>query len=384
MNILPHPSITVGAGSIGGLAKVLSNLAVRRLLVVTDRGIIMAGIYEKVKTIIETTGTEILLVSDVQPDPSLKLVQKIAGVARAAGADAVLGLGGGSSIDSAKVAAALCTNPGQINDYIGTDLLEKPSLPIIAVPTTAGTGSEVTHIAILSDEEEEVKKGLVSVRIMPAFAFLDPELTVGLPPLITASTGMDALCHAVEAYTSVHAGEYSDALALRAMELLSRNIETAFNDGSDLRARENMLTGSLFAGMAFANAGVTAVHAFAYPLGGMFHVPHGLANSLMLPTVLKFNTRGSEERFIRIGKAIAPVPAGGRGCEPDAETAVKRVEELSRNLKLPRNLAAAGIPREAIGTMAKAVVQITRLLSNNPRQIGLDDAVAIYTEAFDR
>jgi alcohol dehydrogenase class IV len=219
-----------------------------------------------------------------------------------------------------------------------------------------------------------VKKGLVSVRLIPRFACLDPELTLGLPPAITATTGMDALCHAIESFSSVNANPYSEALSLRAVELLNGHILEAFRNGSDVLAREKMLLGSFLAGIAFANAGVTAVHAFAYPLGGMFHVAHGLANSLMLPAILRFNLGCARERFESIGRLM-----GGA-----ADAVVERVEQLLETLRLPRNLAAIGIPEEALEPMSQAVVQITRLLNNNPRKVTLEDARAIYREAFSR
>jgi alcohol dehydrogenase class IV len=276
------------------------------------------------------------------------------------------------------MAAALAFNRRDIDEYLGGAAFEQPVLPILAVPTTAGTGSEATHIAILSDEAAQVKKGLVSVRIMPRFAFLDPELTLALPPAITAVTAMDALCHAIESYTSINANEYTEALSLRAVELLDQNILEAFRHGRNAKAREKMLLGSFLAGVAFANAGVAAVHAFAYPLGGMFHVAHGLANSLMMPTILRFNSSACAERYARIGQVFT----GGR--EATAESVVQRVEELSRFLELPPNLAAIGIPRDALEPMSQAVVLITRLLNNNPRKVSLEDARAIYREAFSR
>ncbi len=265
-----------------------------------------------------------------------------------------------------------------MHDIVGTDLLAADPLLLIAVPTTAGTGSEATHIAILTDEEAELKKSVVSSKILPRFAFLDPDLTIGLPPAITAATGMDALCHAIESYTSVNATAYSEALSLQAIGLLSANITTVFEDGGNVEARENMLFGSLIAGIAFANAGVTAVHAFAYPLGGMYHVAHGLANALMLPTIMKFNICASRQRFADVGRALADCK------EPTADAAVARVEELSQQLRLPRNLAAIGIPKDSLFKMAEGAVQNTRLLKNNPRAISLQEAQGLYEEAYSR
>lgn len=378
MRVLPMPDSIIGSGALRQIPDVIRGLGARKVMVVTDAGLVKAGLYDKVRELLATAGVQIQLCDRVQSDPSIALVESIAQEARGGHLQAVIGLGGGSSIDAAKIAAALVTNSRSVNDYLGGAALENDPLPIIAVPTTAGTGSEATHIAILSDEAAQLKKGLVSAKIMPRYAFLDPDVTLGLPPSITAATGMDALCHAIESFTSLNANEYSEVLSLKAIELLNANIVEAFQNGANVQAREKMLLGSFLAGVAFANAGVTAVHAFAYPLGGMFHVAHGLANSLMLPTILRFNASASSERFGRIGQVISSNQKG------TAETVITRVEELSQVLRLPKNLAAVGIPGDALETMAQAVMQITRLLNNNPRKITLDDARALYQEAFRR
>jgi len=378
MNIWPVPQVKIGENSIQEIPAALDSLSAEKVMVVTDPGIIKVGIYAKIEKVLKDAGKEVILVDDVKPDPSMQLVDSIADKARTSGAQAVIGLGGGSSIDSAKVAAALVGNDGSIKDYIGVGLLPKPGLPILAVPTTAGTGSEVTYLSILSDLENETKKGFGSAFIMPRFAFLDPVLTVGLPPHITAPTGMDALCHCVEAYTSANANPYSDALAVKAIEIIGANIRTAFNNGTDLKARENMLLGSLMAGIAFANAGVTAVHAFAYPLGGMFHVPHGLANSLMLPVIIKFNASAMKDRFGH----VAELMTGRKGTT--WQDCIAEVEKLSEDVKLPRNLKAIDIPEDAIKPMSVSVMDQTRLLVNNPREVTQADAFDIYTEAYNR
>jgi alcohol dehydrogenase class IV len=376
MRVLPTPDCLIGSGVIKQIPGALRDLGARKVMVVTDPGVVKAGIYATVQEVLDANGVKIALHDRVQPDPSTTFVDSVAEEARQAEADAVIGLGGGSSLDTAKMAAALAVNRRPVADYLAGAPLAEDVLPIVAVPTTAGTGSEATPIAVLSDEEAQVKKGFVSAKIMPKYAFLDPDLTLGLPPAGTAVTGMDALCHAIESYLSVNANPYTEALSLRAIELLNANIVEAFRNGKSLPAREKMLLGSFLAGVAFANAGVAAVHAFAYPLGGMFHVAHGLANALMLPGILAFNRSSCEERFERIGRAMAE--------NGTADTVVSRIEDLSRVLLLPRNLAAIGIPAESLEAMAQAVVQIERLLKNNPRKVTLDDARSIYREAHSR
>ena len=378
MNIWPVPQVKLGENSIKEIPAALDSLGADKVMVVTDQGIIKVGIYSKVEKILKDAGKDVVLVDDVKPDPSMQLVDAIAEKARHSGAQAVIGLGGGSSMDSAKVAAALVGNEGSIKDHLGVGLLPKPGLPILAIPTTAGTGSEATYLSILSDLENETKKGFGTPYIIPKFAFLDPTLTTGLPPQITAPTGMDALCHCVEAYTSANANDYSDAMAVKAIELISQNIRTAYSIGTDMKARENMLLGSFLAGIAFANAGVTAVHAFAYPLGGMFHVPHGMANSLMLPVIIKFNASAMKDRFGH----VAELMTGKEGA--DWQDCINEIEQLCADVKLPRNLKAIDIPESAIKPMSVSVMDQTRLLVNNPREVTQEDAFEIYTEAWNR
>jgi alcohol dehydrogenase class IV len=249
------------------------------------------------------------------------------------------------------------------------------------VPTTAGTGSEVTPIAILSDEGEKLKKGIISPYLFPSVAILDPELTLGLPPNITASTGMDALIHAIEAYTSVNATDMTDILAFRAMELLYQNIRTAYANGNNLLARSSMMEGSLLAGMAFANAGVTAVHAFAYPIGAEFHIPHGVANTLMLPHVMRFNLLGNLPKFAEISEAFDLSTESFDGLRA-AEMFVEAIERLAEDLRVPRHLAEFGVTEGDISRLAEGVMKVTRLLANNPRTLTLEDAKEIYKRAL--
>jgi len=376
--IWPLPTVKAGVGSIQEIKKVLAELNAKKVLIVTDKGIIAAGLYDRLKAVLADADVESICIDEVKPDPSIQLVDDIATKARLEKVDAVIGIGGGSSIDSAKVAAALSKSVGSIRDYMGVGLLKSPGLPIIAIPTTAGTGSEVTYLSILSDLEHETKKAFGSHHIIPKYAILDPELTIGLPKGITAATGIDALCHAVESYTSKNANTYTDTLALKAVELIGSNLLTAYNDPKNTEARMNMLLGSYLAGISFANAGVTAVHAFAYPLGGMFHVPHGMANSLMLPTIIKYNASSKKGRFATIAsKLTGKKDATWQMC-------IEEIERLSKDLNMPKNLREYGIPESAIQPMSISVMDQTRLLVNNPREITQKDAFEIYTEAFSR
>lgn len=353
----------------------------KKVLVITDQGVIQAGLLEIVRKSLLDSNIPFVIFDGVEPDPRIEVVEKSVEKAKKEGIDLIIGFGGGSSLDIAKVTSILLTNPGNINGFFGIDLVPNPGIPIILIPTTAGTGSEVTPIAILSDTREKLKKGIVSPFLFPEAAIIDPGLTIGLPPSVTAFTGMDALTHAIESYYSINATDLSDLFAFRAMELISKNIRIAYANGENLAARSNMMEGSLLAGIAFANAGVGAVHAFAYPLGGEFHLAHGLANTLMLPYVMRFNILGCPEKFVQMAKTFGE-KVETLSVLDGAETAVKFVERLSDDIRVPRRLRDVGIPESAIPRLAEAAMKVTRLLANNPRKITLEDAVAIYQSAY--
>jgi alcohol dehydrogenase class IV len=262
----------MGPGALNQLADEVRALKANKVLIVTDLGLIDAGLVEQVQAVLEKSGIKYAVFGEVEADPRYEIVADCVEMIHREKADFIIGFGGGSPIDIAKVSAIMATNEGLIMEYFGIDLVPKSGFPTIIIPATAGTGSEVTPIAILSDHTEKLKKGIVSQHLFPSAALLDPELTLGLPADVTAATGMDALFHAVESFTSKNATTISGMLARQAMQLIAKNIRTAYADGSNLEARSNMLEGSLLAGMAFCTAGVTAVHAFAYPIGD--RVPH--------------------------------------------------------------------------------------------------------------
>jgi alcohol dehydrogenase class IV len=375
------PRILMGPGAIDSLGEEVRSLGAEKVLFVTDKGIKEAGLIESAVKILEKNKIEYAIFDDVEPDPRYEIVSSCVEMVNKEKPELLIGFGGGSPMDIAKVTAIMATNKGSIADYFGVDLVPIPGLKTLMIPTTAGTGSEVTPIAILSDEGEKLKKGIVSPYLFPSAALLDPELTLGLPPHITASTGMDALIHAIEAFTSVNATGISDMFAYRALELLHENIRTVYSDGKNLAARSSMLEGSLLAGIAFANAGVTAVHAFAYPIGAEFHIPHGVANTLMLPYVMRFNLSGNAPKFAEIARAFS-IPTNGMDTEAAAEKAVETIEKLADDLKVPKHLAEFGIQEQDIPALAEGVMKVTRLLANNPREIELQDAVDIYKQAL--
>lgn len=375
------PRIVMGPGAVSQTGQEVLALSAQRALVVTDSGIVAAGILDMVTDSLKDAGVAYEVFSDVAPDPRYETVSACLKSMGAFKPDAVIGLGGGSAIDIAKCSALMLGNSGTIADYMGVDLVPKAGVPSIIIPTTAGTGSEVTPIAILSDENEKLKKGVVSQHLFPRTALLDPELTVGLPQSVTAATGMDALIHAIESFTSVNASCMSDMLAVRAIQLIYGSIRTAYAQGGNIQARSHMMEGSLLAGMAFANAGVTAVHAFAYPIGAEFHIPHGVANSIMLPPVMEFNMLGNLDKFARMAEIFGE-PTEGKNVREKAQAMVDALHTLSQDLKIPAHLSEFGVKEKDIPDLAAGVMKVTRLLDNNPRQLTQADAEAIYRKTL--
>ena len=375
------PRILMGRGALAQTAAEVNRLKARRVLIVTDKGLVAAGVASRLEAVLTGAGIAWIRFDSVEPDPRFEIAVQAAELAKKEQADLVIGLGGGSPLDIAKVCAILATNTKPVSELFGIDMVPEAGLMTLLIPTTAGTGSEVTPIAILSDEHEKLKKGIVSPRLFPAAAILDPDLTVGMPPGVTAATGLDALIHAVEAFTSKNANSISDVLARQAMKLVFENIRKAYANGEDIEARANMLEGSLLAGMAFANAGVTAVHAFAYPIGAEFHIPHGVANSIMLPPVMEFNMLGNLEKFAAMAEIFGE-PVAGLNQRERARRMIQALRELGEDLRIPRHLREFGVGEHHIPALAQGVMKVTRLLANNPRRITLADAEAIYREVL--
>ncbi len=373
--------IVMGAGSLNKLSEEVKRLGGKKVMIITDPGIVNAGMINGIESMLTSSSLEWKLFDSVEPDPKYELAIEAAKAVKDAGADSIIGIGGGSSLDIAKIASILVTNTDPIGAYFGIDLVPKAGLPMILIPTTAGTGSEVTPIAILSDHHEKLKKGIVSPYLFPNCAILDCELTLGLPDHVTAATGMDALIHAIESYTSKNASNITDMLAIEAMTLIFENIRTAYSDGSNLEARAKMLEGSMLAGMAFANAGVTAVHAFAYPIGAEFHIPHGLANSIMLAPVMEFNMLGNLSKFASMAQIF------GESVEElsdrdAAETTIEVISILSEDLKMTARLSDFGVKEDDVPGLAAGVLKVTRLLANNPRLLKQEDAEEIYRQVL--
>lgn len=369
------PRILAEDGCSSRLGALLVGLGARRALVVTDPFLASSGLAEAALASLAAAGIEADVFAEVAADPPEAVVEAAAALARERGVEAVVGFGGGSAMDTAKLAALLAASPQPLAAIYGVDLARGPRLPLVQVPTTAGTGSEATPVAIVTTPDGE-KKGVVSPLLHADLALLDAPLTVGLPPRATAMTGIDAIVHAVEAYTSrLKKNPLSDALALRALALLSGNLRRAVADGTDLEARRAMLQGALLAGLAFANAPVAAVHALAYPLGGRFHAPHGLSNALVFAEVLAFNLPAAASLYGELAGQLPEDLARGRR---DGEGFVAAIAELVAALPFERRLSQIGVAERDLDQLAADALQVQRLLVNNPRQVTLQDARAIY------
>lgn len=370
-------------GAIALLAQICRQQGIKRPIIITDQGIVACGLLAKLEAVLHREDVPFFSFCDIVADPPESIILQALESAKAHQADGVIGFGGGSSLDSAKLIALMLASGEQLADIYGVEQAQGPRLPLLLIPTTAGTGSEATAVAIVTTGET-TKMGVVSPLLLPDVAILDAELTIGLPPAITAATGIDAMVHAIEAYTSAHKkNRYSDLLAKEALALLSANISEACQNGSNLEARQAMLLGAFMAGQAFANSPVAAVHALAYPLGGHFHIPHGLSNSLVLPHVMRFNNSHCHELYAE----LAPIIMGAEYIAHEDSKAVsieliKYIERLIGKLKLCTHLRDLEIGEEHLPTLAKDAMLQTRLLQNNPRPLNEADALEIYQQAW--
>ncbi len=368
-------------GSLKRINDLCSSLDITKPMIITDQGIVECGLLSQVIQLM-ISQYDLTVYDTIEADPKEHIILDALKIAQQEKVDGIIGFGGGSSMDVAKIVAVLVNNNQPMQSIYGIGQITGDRLPLILIPTTAGTGSEVTPIAIVTTGET-TKAGIVSPKLLPDIALLDAELTTGLPAHITAATGIDAMVHAIEAYTSkVKKNPYSDMLAKEALSLLSSNIETAWNDGANLEARQNMLLGACLAGQAFANAPVAAVHALAYPLGGHFHLPHGLSNSLVLPHVMRFNASSCASLYRELVPFICPNVDTNQSDESVTKALINTIEQLIKRLSLPATLQEMGIKLEQLPMLAKDAMLQQRLLVNNPREVDYQDALNIYQSAF--
>ena len=377
--------IRFGSGMSVSSSQEISKILGSNILFITDKDLMSLKLTEPTLNQLKKFSSKVEIFEDVEADPSLKTLLKSIEIGKKMNATGVIGFGGGSSMDVAKLTSLILGSNENIEEAWGVSNAKGPRLPLVLVPTTAGTGSEVTPISIITVGEEE-KKGVSSPIILPDIAILDPDLTLGLPAHTTAATGIDAMVHAIEGYASANKNNnpISKMLSVEALKLLGGSIEKAVFDGSNLEARGNMLIGAMLAGKSFANSPVAAVHALAYPIGGTFHVSHGLSNSLVLPYVLRFNSADNKatKDYAELAPFVFPDINTNQGSQAVCSEFIDRMESLSKKLGLPQKLREVNIPKEACEKMAKDAMKQTRLLVNNPREVTEKDALNIYESAW--
>jgi alcohol dehydrogenase class IV len=389
--------LVFGRDAAQKLGEVAQRLAAGRVFVVTDPALVKAGVVDRVRGPLTDARVAVDVFDGGLPEPPIALAETCAARARAFKAQAVLGLGGGSNMDLAKITAVLLAHGGSPRDYVGDDQIQGPVVPLICVPTTAGTGSEVSGASVLTDTEKKMKVGVLSNFLRPGAAVVDPLLTVSCPPKVTADSGIDALTHAIEAYTAVDNEEFplpagertiyqgrhplADVLAERAIELIGANLRRAVSNGRDLEARESMALGATLAGMAFSNVGVAVVHALEYPLGGATHCSHGAGNGLLLPFVMRFNMPARVSRFARIAEMLGE-RVGGLDQEAAALRAVTAVERLKADIGIPERLRDLAVTPEQLPVFAEKAFAVKRILRVNPRPVTAADLEGILRSAW--
>lgn len=374
-------SVLYEAGATAKIGQIMANAGCKKVAFITDALILKLGLADVALDGLKKAGVDVWIFSSVMPDPSEAMIIGAVAEARANNIDGVVSVGGGSSMDTAKLISVLTKSAQPLQEMYGIGQVKGGRLPLVLAPTTAGTGSEVTPISIVTTGATE-KKGVVSQQLLPDWAILDAELTLGLPTAVTAATGIDAMVHAIEAYTSkIRKNLLSDTLAKQALGLLSSNIRKVCEKPGDKEARGKMLLGSMLAGMAFANAPVAAVHALAYPLGGHFHVAHGLSNALVLPYVLQYNMPSAEYLYAELSDIIFPDFAGYPHAKK-LDGLLNGIKLLSPDLGLATKLSEVGVKHADLSLLASEAMKQTRLLVNNPREISLESAYAIYAQAL--
>lgn len=375
-------SIINELGAVTRIGDICQQQHIYHPLIVTDPGIVQLGMLAQIEAALRSANLPFSCFTEVVPDPPEAVVLQALAQAKAEKVDGIIGFGGGSSMDTAKLVALMAKSGETLQEIYGVEQAKGRRLPLILIPTTAGTGSEVTAVAIVTTGET-TKMGVVAPQLYADVAVLDANLTLGLPPSITAMTGVDAMVHAIEAYTSIHKkNAYSDMLAREALRLMAANIETATLRGTAIEARQSMLMAACLAGQAFANAPVAAVHALAYPLGGHYHIPHGLSNSLVLPSVLRFNASHAQELYAELAEIVILPDEIAESSSERCDQFIAYFETLIGNLKLPATLAEAKVPEADLPMLAAVAMEQQRLLINNPRLVTEADALAIYRAAY--
>lgn len=369
--------VTAGEGSMDRLSSMVSDFGLKKVLIITDTGVWKAGLIDYPLKVLKDAGIETGVIKSLPSEPEVGMVRSIHNQVAGQEYEGVIGIGGGSAMDAAKLISVLLTNKCDIEDLLNTGRIMKYGLPMIMVPTTAGTGSEATQNAIVTIPEQDLKVGIVNSRLVPDCVILDPTLTVKLPPAITAYTGMDAFTHALECYISAKANTLSDTYALKAIKLIYGSIRTAFVDGNNLKVRHDMLLGSFFGGMCIASSGTAAVHALAYPLGGRYRIPHGISNAMLLAHVTEFNRDSITEKLKDIAIAME-ICTSETSMESAADQVIECLHKLTGDLGIPCSLREYGISENDLEDIVQAAAKVTRLLDNNPKRLEIKDMMEIY------
>ena len=370
--------IVAGAGSLARLSELAAEFKAGRVLIVSDKGVAAAGLVEPARQALAAAGLAVTVIDNTPPEPEVRDVDAVMDAARAAGGvDLVVGIGGGSAMDVAKIVAVLLAHPVSLRDLLNKAPIPARGLPSVMVPTTAGTGSEATPNSIILVPEDELKVGIVSPLLMPDVVILDPLLTLSLPAHVTASTGMDALTHAIECYCSKKGNPFSDLYGLEAIRLIARSLRRAHDDGRDVQARADMLLGAFYGGACIATSSTTAVHALAYPLGGKYRIPHGLSNAILLPFVMEFNLEGSEPRFAAMARAMG-LKVDGMADRAAGERFIAELVDLNADLGIKSTLRDKGVAEADLDGLVDSAAKVTRLLDNNPRPMSRSDMRTIY------
>ena len=378
ITLLQPQKIVFGTGCIETFTEDYKKMGLQRLMVLTAPPIL--PLIEEPLASLKAAGVSIEIFQNILAEPTVNDFKKILEAARQFKADSVVGIGGGSVLDVTKLVAAFLNSDQQVEDCFGTGFIKRKGLWFACLPTTAGTGSEVSPNAILLDECDHLKKGIVSPYLIADAAYVDPKLTWTVPSKVTADTGMDALTHCIEAYTNKFAHPSVDIYALQGIRLIAANLEKAVKDGKDVEAREALAFGSLYGGLCLGPVNTAAVHALSYPLGGEFHIPHGLSNAILLPSVMKFNMPANVKRHAEVAIALGCQP--GKNDEETAQHGVDFIYHLAEAVGIPKKLTDLGIPQTAVPGMAKAAMQVQRLLKNNPREVTEQDARDIYNSLY--
>ncbi len=375
--ILPT-KIRYGAGAINLLGEELKNSQAKKIMIITDRGIVKAGLLSKLEDILNYENLDYIIFDEIEANPKDHNVEKCARIARENDVDIFVAFGGGSPIDAAKGAAVIARQGGRIKDYQGRDKIGKDCMPLITIPTTAGTGSEVTFSAVITDTERNFKFTVKSPYIAARTALLDPELTISVPPLITASTGIDALTHAIEGYTANCTEPIAEAIGLYAVEYIASSISRAVSKGNDLEARDRMMMGSLMGGLSFSHSDVASVHCMAEALGSVYDAPHGLCNSILLPYVMEYNLSECEYKYARIARAMG---IDDNDDKRAAQKGIKHIKKLSEEIGLP-GLSSLEIDSDDFEMLAEMSVE-NGSNSSNPRKMNKEAYTELFIKAYE-